>query len=316
LTIEPGVVVKFDAVDTGGGYYGYYPRLNIIVNGTLNLQGTSSQKIIFTSSRDDMYGGDTNGDGAASTAAAGNWGYIQYTNPSNVLHDAVIRYGGLGGQYGYGGNSGPQMVWMAGSGLGTFEVRDCVLEYAYDKAIYAESLQAPWVHNNTIRNCQTGILATSATVEDNSFSSCSNHGVELGTGVVRRNTITGSNWAIYMTGTVSGAIVSDNTLTNNIYPIYQGPGDIAYSNNMLSSNTNSVIGVGGAINGSVTWEKIPGLVYLVTSDVTIPFGETLTIEPGVVVKFDAVDTGGGYYGYYPRLNIIVNGTLNLQGTSS
>ncbi|MBI4664630.1 MAG: Ig-like domain-containing protein, partial [Verrucomicrobia bacterium] len=96
LTIEGGAVVKFQAVDTAPANGGTRRRYNLIVHGTLNLQGTASQRVVFTSSRDDTYGGDSNGDGVASQPGAGNWGAIIYTNPSNVLHDAVVRYGGLG----------------------------------------------------------------------------------------------------------------------------------------------------------------------------------------------------------------------------
>ena len=47
LTIEPGVVVKFN---NGAG---------LTVNGTLKAEGTADKKIIFTSIWDDTYGGNT-----------------------------------------------------------------------------------------------------------------------------------------------------------------------------------------------------------------------------------------------------------------
>ena len=156
LTINAGVVVKFEAVDVT---YGSGNRRNLIVGGTLNLLSTPSQKVVFTSSRDDDYGGDTNGDGTGSQPAPGQWGAIRYDNPNNVLHDAIVRYGGLGYWGGYPNyNSGDyQMVWVAGTAPGTLEIRNCVIERAYNRAIYVDSTQAPNIHDNTIRNCNWGV---------------------------------------------------------------------------------------------------------------------------------------------------------------
>ncbi len=108
LQIEAGVVVKLAA------------GRSIVVRGTLDLQGTANEKVVFTSYRDDEYGGDTNGDGSGSLPAAGDWSQISYDN-NNVLHDAVLRYGGSGG---YG------MVRGDWSTAGTLVIRDNVIERA------------------------------------------------------------------------------------------------------------------------------------------------------------------------------------------
>jgi len=87
LTIDPGVIVKFNGT-----------LRELRVNGTLSAVGTSGSHIVFTSYQDDSAGGDTNGDGAATSGAAGQWTDINVTsgNGNSQLKFAEVRYGGNG----------------------------------------------------------------------------------------------------------------------------------------------------------------------------------------------------------------------------
>jgi len=82
LVIQDGVVVKFHI----GGY--------IIVHGSLRANG-DTQGIIFTSILDDLVGGDTNGDGAATVPERRDWIQIT-TSPTGTISmtNTEIRYGG------------------------------------------------------------------------------------------------------------------------------------------------------------------------------------------------------------------------------
>ena len=59
----------------------------------------------------------------------------------------------------------------------------------------------------------------------------------------------------------------------------------------------------GSVLSNTTW-TLSGSPYIVTDSITVVSGVTLTIEPGVIVKFDS------------DFSLIINGTLNAQGTSA
>ena len=82
LTIEPGTIVKF-----------HHSNADLFIDGALNAQGTPAQKIIFTSIEDDI-GGDTGGDGNATSPAPADWSRFRVRGSANIDH-AEIRYGGF-----------------------------------------------------------------------------------------------------------------------------------------------------------------------------------------------------------------------------
>lgn len=87
LTIEAGTIVKFDVLK------------GIIVHGsgTLTVMGNATHPVIFTSSKDDSYGGDINGDGNASSPQKGDWQWISFgTSSGNSLDYCKIFYAGSG----------------------------------------------------------------------------------------------------------------------------------------------------------------------------------------------------------------------------
>lgn len=108
LTLDSGVVMKSA------------PRLALFVDGVLMLAGTAARPVVLTSYQDDDAGGDTNGDGNASSPAAGQWFGIQLRSGTGLsrFEHAILRYGGYGGW--------PQVDCQAGQPL----LADCMVSDA------------------------------------------------------------------------------------------------------------------------------------------------------------------------------------------
>ncbi|MFC0878322.1 hypothetical protein ACE01N_17125 [Saccharicrinis sp. FJH2] len=93
LNIEASVVIKLGIQER----YSYY-RYDIFINSILNPRETPINPDVFTSFRDDTYGGDTNSDSNAISPSAGDWSRIKFTsqpNVSNTSQNCIVKYGGI-----------------------------------------------------------------------------------------------------------------------------------------------------------------------------------------------------------------------------
>jgi hypothetical protein len=121
LVIESGVIVKFKSV----------AGLQVYAKVTANA--SASNPIIFTSYKDDNYCGDNNGDGSATTANKGDWGYI---NMRGDQHGSLFRYC----KFFYGGGDGGGRVVRADSGTGNihdFTFDHCTFAHTYGGTSYS-----------------------------------------------------------------------------------------------------------------------------------------------------------------------------------
>lgn len=81
LTLEPGVVIKPRSQ--------FYTAM--VVEGTLLAEAASGSEIVFTSIKDDSFGGDTNNDGATAPVD-GDWKNIEFISGSSGVLDHVFIY--------------------------------------------------------------------------------------------------------------------------------------------------------------------------------------------------------------------------------
>ncbi len=84
LTLAPGTILKLAL-----GEY-------IHVVGRMSAQGTPEQPIVFTSILDDAIGGDSNGDGDASSPIPGVWEAVYLDSTNTTLSNVEVRYAGNG----------------------------------------------------------------------------------------------------------------------------------------------------------------------------------------------------------------------------
>jgi hypothetical protein len=126
---------------------------------------------------------------------------------------------------------------------------------------------------------------------------------------IRHSTLEYSEGAgVYLESTAAGSsapVISNNRFSNNASSIST---DVT-SRPALTSNTSSANGTngllvrGGTINSNTSWDQLD-MVYRVAGDVTVANGATLTVAPGMIVKFN------------PNVTLFVDGKLMAAGTAS
>ncbi|MBI4744359.1 MAG: hypothetical protein HY776_06030 [Actinobacteria bacterium] len=213
LTVEPGTIVKID-------------RARIDVNGTLTANGTSSDKIVFTSIWDDSYGGDTNNDGNTSVPNWGYWGYIRLSTSSKLNH-TIIKYGG-----------------------GTYDVIGTLQHYS-NGALYING-GSPEITNSLISdNINYGIkIGDSATpvISGNTITKTKPDPTWW---------LNGIGSAVYVTESPSPTINYNNIYNNNSYGLYNAStGAVNAKHNWWGIATNPLNTIYGNVDYS-SWALSP-----------------------------------------------------------
>jgi Right handed beta helix region len=275
LTLNPGVIIKMSGV--------------FKVRGKLIASGQASNPVVFTSYRDDSYGGDTNGDGPSS-GAPGDWNSIVMKKDGVVNLDyAVVKYGGA--------NSSPGMIQSMGDSTHRAKkllVTNSTIADGKRRGIDVRNLQKKVHVANTqfLDNGETGLNVfvdgqpIVAQVTDNTFQ-----------GNGQKPTVTGDETLKY-----AAAFVTSSTA-----PVTSS---WTISNNQGSNNGINAMYIENYISGAQTLGS-NSLPY-VSGGIVVLAGGTLNLDPGVVMKFNYrtgnlhdVDT-----------SFVVSGQINLNGTAA
>jgi parallel beta-helix repeat protein len=299
LRLQPGAIVKLDAGAT------------ILVDGRLEALGSASSPVVFTSIRDDSYGGDTNGNGASS-GSAGAWPQIFFRNASSGhLEQTVVRYAGSSGSSVRTDRAALEILhgWVReGSGTG-------VLVTGGSADIEDSTIETHTQDGVDLRRVSTTVLGGPYALRRNTIRGAHN-GIDLDfvPAVIEGNTITGnSDYGVFYQHPVFNAPqLSQNTITGNRVALAVPLSALPDETNTVGPNTERYLGVQGG--NSAGAQRIPVLgkgqpgevrTYLVcNASAGVSYGTSLSIDAGVVLKF-CFGTG-----------LSANGELHAEGTAA
>lgn len=206
LMIGAGQVIKIPTGDFGGNPAGF------VVEGTLLANGTTTAPIIFTSSRDDSAGGDT--DNQTDFVVARGWRGLEFTPTStgSVLDHIDLRYASDGGD-----DNASLSVVGASLILRNSVIRDSI----FKPAVHAVANASVELTSNRLVRNPLGLM-----VESGAVVTAVNNTIDEAT----PNRATGGVW-------VDSAIA---TLTNNLITNYQGFGVRASGSAVVTLRHNDV----------------------------------------------------------------------------
>jgi DNA uptake protein ComE-like DNA-binding protein len=259
LIIEPGVVMKFDGAFSG-----------ISVDGTLKAIGTEDEKIVFTSRKDEEYGG--------SGADPGDWRQIYFSSESNnsELNNVVVKYGGAYPDAMTPCNYKAAAVFAEGSSI-TF--RDSIIENNRMKGVYLVDSSSV-IDNVRFNNHQFGCYGL-----DDGIGTAVH--ISGGQPLVENSFFENNVNAIEIWSDATSEI-RNNIFKNNKRPVFAMNASPVFGDNQAMGNDIDGISVRGSITKISIWSA--SLPYI-AEDVVISENATLVLGPGTIIKFSDANSG-------------------------
>ncbi len=303
LSIEQGVVIKF------------CQDCELIVEGIIQTSATSTEEIIFTSYKDDDYGGDTNGDGE-SKGKAGDWRRIHFKDSfGSELNNIIAKYGGkfLEHPSYYTNSSYLPIIHIEG---GSISIQNATISDAFTRAIWLDNSTSTIsdvaflnIKNSPSTRDSAAVFITdgNSAIENSTFFDNS-IGVEIQDSSSTIKSCVFSNNSTGIEIESGNPNIENNTFENNKVPIYLfGSASPDFSNNYQNTHNNALNGVLVApadISTTSTWQA--DLPYVIEHVVIAQSGR-LILQPGVIVKFKKQSRE-------QKPSMIVYGELIAQGT--
>ncbi|XOB42167.1 MAG: lamin tail domain-containing protein [Candidatus Nealsonbacteria bacterium] len=282
LFIEEGVVVKF------------CQDCELIVEGTVQTPTTSSEEIIFTSYKDDDYGGDTNGD-RESKGEEGDWRRIYFKNSfGSELNNIIVKYGG---ELSPTGAPFPDSHLLPAIHIegGEVDVKNATITDNFIRGMWIDNSSST-ISNvlfSNINNSSSTRPAAALYITEGApiIQNCSfldnSIGVEIkdGNSIIKNCSFLDNTTGIQIQN--GAPYIENNTFENNEVPISLLPsaspnffGNIAHTQN---NDINGILIGEGDVITDTTWQA--DLPYTINMNLIITQTGRLTLQPGVVVKF-------------------------------
>jgi hypothetical protein len=269
LIVEPGVIIRLK-----GG------KSHVIIHGTLLAVGSADNMIVFTDGADKNFG-NWCGFSFPSTSINSQLEFVNIEQSASVTPTC----GALGKTYALlvegtnvaiknskisnGSNDNKLYLRNSNSTIDSLTITGDTTKTAFSAGVYIEG-GSPIIANSTIKDSSIGIFAGNSAEDSAALPTIIN------------NTFLDNTYAITVAGT--DAVLSGNSATGNTY------NGIWVKDSISSANA--------------VWEA--DTIPYILNHLGIETGATLTIEPGVVVKF--VPAPISYTELY------VYGTLKAEGT--